>query len=291
MTSLRLWQTSTENIPKKVKVKVLKQDSFNVITWHETIFDEVCRPMAVHFIVTRDSIADLCDNCNCLDFLEGVFNTNVFRTSRRNMTSGYKHTTNMLMLASEPLSMLHRNCVVMYWFSFSPLWNILRTALFSLQSGYLLPLCVCNHPNHCKNSAHIFSSLILLQLSLICKSHLWEPKAPRPGLSCCPLGLMKSVFIINIDHLGSEKINWKSFIILDQSSENGKVEYLWIVAIRNWIFLRNNIEKIMSVKKLQNLSGTILSLLSLSFSSSTSKSIFLFALSSATSKHTYCATN
>ena len=43
----------------------------------------------------------------------------------------------------------------------------------------------------------------------------------------------KNVFIINLDHLGSEKINWKSFIILDQSSGNGKVEHLWIATIRN----------------------------------------------------------
>ena len=31
--------------------------------------------MAVHFIVTRDSIADICDNCNFLAFLEEVFST------------------------------------------------------------------------------------------------------------------------------------------------------------------------------------------------------------------------
>ena len=179
------------------------QGSFDDITCHDIVFDEVCGPLAVHFIVTRNSIADLCDNCNCLAFLEGVFSTNDFRTSRRNTTSGYKHATNMYMLASERLSMLHRNCVVMYWYSFSPLLNILRSTLFWIRSGYLLPLCVCNHPNHCKNSAQFFS-LILLQLSLICKSHLWEPKAPRPGLTCRSLGLIKSVFTINLDHSGSE---------------------------------------------------------------------------------------
>ena len=196
---------------------------------------------------------------------------------------------------------------------------------------------------------HTFFSLILLQLSLICKSHLWEPKAPHPGLTCCSLGLIKNVFIINFDHLGSEKINWKSFVIFYQSFGNGKVEYLWNVAIMNcssygttsnWgfqalcsmlVFLDEKLasfhltiekdiadwkcnncakvfalpdpsdmsifwqlwttRKIMLVKKLQNLSGTILRLLSLSFSSSTSKSIFWFALSNATSEQTYCPTD
>ena len=96
------------------KVKVLKQDSFDIITCHDIVLDEVCRPLAVHFVVTRDSIADLYDNCNCLAFLERVLSTNHFRTSRRNMTLGYKHATNMFMLTSEPLSMLHKNCFGMY---------------------------------------------------------------------------------------------------------------------------------------------------------------------------------
>ena len=46
-------------------MKVLKPDSFDVITCHDIVLDDVCRPLAVHFVVTRDSIADFCDNCNC----------------------------------------------------------------------------------------------------------------------------------------------------------------------------------------------------------------------------------
>ena len=166
------------------------QGSFDDITCHDNAFDEVCTPLAVHFVVTRDSIADFCDNCNCWPSWKGysvqiifgqaegiwLWATSMQQTCSCSPMNRYQCFIEIALVCIDihfPLSVLYRE-------------------LHSFE--YLLPLCVFNHPNHCKNSAHIFFSLILLQLSLICKSHLWEPKAPRPGLTCCSLGLIKNVF-------------------------------------------------------------------------------------------------